>query len=222
MTTDDQHHRPGLPRLHQGHPAGDLGRDHRARVDGALRLRRAESSTTCVPAARIEAHASEEMKATGGPGGHGRGRGRSRPTRRAGSCRPGGRLWLERGRAPRSPTRSASASSGVCSLTVTHDLHGAPETAAQVAGTRRGRGRRLGRGAQRPEDVAGDRFLALRRHGRRAVRAAAGLIGDAGSRCPARAPGARARAPEFSPAGGRSCRSRGSTCRRRGTSPTSR
>ena len=31
---------PGLPRLHQGHAAGDLGRDHEARVDREVRLRR--------------------------------------------------------------------------------------------------------------------------------------------------------------------------------------
>ena len=35
--TDDD---PGLPRLHQGDARGDLGRDHQARVDRAVRLRR--------------------------------------------------------------------------------------------------------------------------------------------------------------------------------------
>ena len=36
----DRHDDPGLPRVDQGHPGGDLGRDHQARVDRPLRLRR--------------------------------------------------------------------------------------------------------------------------------------------------------------------------------------
>ena len=39
MTADRRDH-PGLPGLHQGDAPGDLGRDHQARVDRALRLRR--------------------------------------------------------------------------------------------------------------------------------------------------------------------------------------
>ena len=36
----------GLPRVHQGHAPGGLGRDHQARVDREVRLRRRGSSST--------------------------------------------------------------------------------------------------------------------------------------------------------------------------------
>ena len=39
-TTETNVDHPGLPRVHQGHAPGDLGRDHEARVDRAVRLRR--------------------------------------------------------------------------------------------------------------------------------------------------------------------------------------
>jgi hypothetical protein len=48
----------------------------------------------------------------------------------------------------------AKMQAGVCKLTITHELAGAPATAAMVAGTEdEGRGRRLGLDPQRPQDV---------------------------------------------------------------------
>ena len=55
----------------------------------------------------------------------------------------------------------AEKANGVTCLTITHDLDGAPATAAMVGGIGRRCRRRLGRGDQRPEDPAGDRQLAV-------------------------------------------------------------
>ena len=78
-----------LPGLHQGHARGDLGRDHQARVDRAVRLPRRQPTTTCAPAARYRGlrrrrdagdRACRRWPSTARS---------SRSTRRAAWCRPG-------------------------------------------------------------------------------------------------------------------------------------
>ena len=68
MSTDTMTDHPGQPRLHQGHPRGDLGRDHQARVDRALRLRRRVDYDLRAGGA-YKAYASEAMKQAGAAGG---------------------------------------------------------------------------------------------------------------------------------------------------------
>ena len=72
--TDDD---AGLPGLHQGDAGGDLGRDHQARVERAVRLSRSRASTTCGPAA-VPIVATAEMAGDGRAGGDHRRRGASR------------------------------------------------------------------------------------------------------------------------------------------------
>ena len=48
---DDPGDHAGLPGLHQGDPGGDLGRDHQAGVERAVRLSAAAASSTFAPAA---------------------------------------------------------------------------------------------------------------------------------------------------------------------------
>ncbi len=90
------------------------------------------------PGGAFEAHASEEMKATGGAEVMVEGEvlEADPPRRLVQTWRP---TWL--GEAATTLTYEIrERDNGVCSLTVTHDVHDAPETAAQVAGTVEGAG----------------------------------------------------------------------------------
>ena len=68
--------------LHPRHPGADLGRDHEARVHAAVLLRRRASSV-----ARTAPRCSDRSASLGGTARC------SRPTRRAGSCTGGSRLY---------------------------------------------------------------------------------------------------------------------------------
>ncbi|MFC5099346.1 SRPBCC domain-containing protein [Kibdelosporangium philippinense] len=65
---------------------------------------------------------------------------------------------------------------GVCCLTVTHDVTGCAADRRAGRGQHRWRGRRLGRGAQRPQVVAGDREIGVRVMKRLAIAVIAGLV----------------------------------------------
>ena len=161
--TDDDH--AGLPGLHQGDAGGDLGRDHQARVDRALRLRRPRRRTTCGRAARTATSPS-----AGDAGARACPRSivdgeviEADPPRKLVQT---WRMLMDRGdgggglHAPHLGDRAEGAG-GVTRLTVIHELEGAPKLAAMVAGEleEHRRRRRLELGPQRPQDAARDRQL---------------------------------------------------------------
>ena len=165
MTTHDGDRRDhsGLPGVHQGDARGDLGRDHQARVDRAVRLRRPGRVR---PAPRRQLPSRTRARRCGRwarPTSSSTARS-SRPTRRAGSSRPGACSWTP-----------SMAAEGFTRLTYeieegeggVSQAHGDPRARGRAAdggaGARRaggpGRGRRLELGAQRPQDAARDRRL---------------------------------------------------------------
>jgi uncharacterized protein YndB with AHSA1/START domain len=90
------------------------------------------------PGGKFEAHASEEMKKFGGPEVMVDGEviEVDAPHKLVQTWRP---TWLEEG-FTRLTYEIREGQNGVTSLTVTHDVHDAPQTAAQVAGTVEGAG----------------------------------------------------------------------------------
>ena len=64
--TETERDDPGLPRLHQGDPGGDLGRDHQARVDRRYGYG-GSVEYDLRPGGAYRAHASEEILAAGAP-----------------------------------------------------------------------------------------------------------------------------------------------------------
>ena len=126
----DHSHRPGnagLPGVHQGHPGGDLGGDHEARVHRALLLRRPDRE-------HAERHRSL------GPDGSVWGDSRHTRVRPAAAARPGWRSLYDPELADEAESRVTweiePQEGGYCLLTVTHDrLEGAPKTAESVSGT---------------------------------------------------------------------------------------
>ncbi|HEV7648444.1 MAG TPA: metalloregulator ArsR/SmtB family transcription factor [Actinophytocola sp.] len=90
------------------------------------------------PGGEFKAHASEEMKRFGGPDVMVDGEviEADPPHRLVQTWRP---AWLDESYT-RLTYEIREGQSGVCALTVTHDLHDAPQTAAQVAGTVEGAG----------------------------------------------------------------------------------
>ena len=82
---------PGLPGVHQGDAPGDLGRDHDARVDAEVRLRRPGEYDLRPGGAYRGARERGDACARAPGGGHRR-RGHRGRTRRASSCRPGALL----------------------------------------------------------------------------------------------------------------------------------
>ena len=123
------------PALHQGEPTGDLGRDHDARVGGAVRLRGARRVRPA-PGRRVPRPREQ------GDGGARRAGGARR--RRGDEADPPRRLvqtWhalFGAETAAEPPTRLIweieEVERGVATLTVTHELDGAPQTAAIVGG----------------------------------------------------------------------------------------
>ena len=62
---DDRHRDPGLPRLHQGIAAGDLGCDHDARVDGESTATPASRTTSFAAGGAYKMYSSEAMRKGG-------------------------------------------------------------------------------------------------------------------------------------------------------------
>ena len=105
--------------------AGDLGRDHRARVDRALRLRRPRRTTTCGPAARSRSTPTRRCERLGRRAGAARGDHRRRGDRGGPAAQAGADVADADGpddspprASPASPTRSQELDGGVCRLTV--------------------------------------------------------------------------------------------------------